>query len=344
MAEPERKQGGSCCLLAVATCSSTLCCVLSVQALIVRIDLPGVSGAAAVELDVEADAVRLEVPGRYQLHLLLRYPIREQEATAKYHTTKQQMTLTLPVKQPALQSHVQQEQHIQQPRQQVQQLETQDSHVQQSKEQGQQQCLAHKAEQQADIPGKLQQEAPAAASRPQQLQQLCPDETAGETQQTSAASNQHSPSRRNDVSGGQRQSESEGQQQTGHTAGCQDTASLVSEVVQHSTPVAGEQVLDQTAEPGSSSPHTKCSKTNNQLRWEKLHCQAGQANAIGKTPASTKVEQASDCRQHAQQQQQQEVHVSSSPGQQLSPPASSKVPAPWQPRLSSSRVCTSDFI
>lgn len=83
--------------------------LLAAQALIVKIELPGVSAAADVQLDVSEDTVSLEVPGKYRLHLALRCKVDNQQGTAKFHISKHQMTLTLPVIQ-AVQQQALQEQ------------------------------------------------------------------------------------------------------------------------------------------------------------------------------------------------------------------------------------------
>lgn len=66
-----------------------------------HINLPGVSSVAGVDLSVTADSVSLEVPGKYKLQLPLRHKISDQQATAKFLTSKQQLVLTLPVALPA---------------------------------------------------------------------------------------------------------------------------------------------------------------------------------------------------------------------------------------------------
>jgi hypothetical protein len=68
---------------------------------VVRVSLPGVCSAAGVELAVTAEAVRLEVPGKYLLQLPLSHSVHESQGTAKFITAKQQLVLTLPVVQPA---------------------------------------------------------------------------------------------------------------------------------------------------------------------------------------------------------------------------------------------------
>lgn len=66
-----------------------------------RVDLPGVRSAAAVALDVSSNAVALDVPGAYALRLALPHAVREAHASAAFNVSKQQLTLTLPVLQPA---------------------------------------------------------------------------------------------------------------------------------------------------------------------------------------------------------------------------------------------------
>lgn len=66
-----------------------------------HINLPGVSSVAGVDLSVTADSVSLEVTGKYKLQLPLRHKISDQQATAKFLTSKQQLVLTLPVALPA---------------------------------------------------------------------------------------------------------------------------------------------------------------------------------------------------------------------------------------------------
>ncbi|KAF8073010.1 Nop17l [Scenedesmus sp. PABB004] len=71
------------------------------EALVVRVLLPGVASSAAVQLDAAADGVEVAVPGRFLLRLALRRAVLPQRGVAKFDSAKHQLTLTLPVVQPA---------------------------------------------------------------------------------------------------------------------------------------------------------------------------------------------------------------------------------------------------
>lgn len=107
------------------------------QTLVVRVDLPGVNSVAAIDLTMAAQVVTLEVPGKYKLQLPLRYKISEQQATAKFLTSKQQLVLTLPVIPPTAEQ-------LSQKRQQHQQQDLEVPH------QADQQCEQQEPQQQVD--------------------------------------------------------------------------------------------------------------------------------------------------------------------------------------------------
>lgn len=67
-----------------------------------RVELPGVCSASAVQLDVASDALRVEVPGRYLLQLRLAHKVADEPGKSKaaFNTAKQQLTLVLPTQPP----------------------------------------------------------------------------------------------------------------------------------------------------------------------------------------------------------------------------------------------------
>lgn len=79
------------------------CCL---QALVLRVKLPGVASATAVQLDVSSKGLQLEVPGKYVLQVQLQHSVKDQQGTAKFDKEKQQLTITLPVIQPDMTNHL----------------------------------------------------------------------------------------------------------------------------------------------------------------------------------------------------------------------------------------------
>jgi dynein assembly factor 2 len=140
------------------------------QALVVRVGLPGVNSVAAIELTIAAQVVTLEVPGKYKLQLPLRYKIYEQQATAKFLTSKQQLVLTLPVVPPTAEQ-------LSQKREQHQQEELEVAH------QAEQQCEQQDPQQQLDAAAG--QTDPAAA--PSLVVEKPPKNADNSTQQVSSA-------------------------------------------------------------------------------------------------------------------------------------------------------------
>ncbi|KAJ3043657.1 Protein kintoun [Rhizophlyctis rosea] len=67
------------------------------DAVVVKIELPGVSSAASVTLDTGDKTLDLHVPGKYKLHLPLPFPVLHEKGTAKFDKTKQTLAVTLPV-------------------------------------------------------------------------------------------------------------------------------------------------------------------------------------------------------------------------------------------------------
>jgi hypothetical protein len=67
------------------------------QELVVRIDLPGIPAAAALNLDVTLHDLTLSLPGKFCLHLPLPFHVDSQKARAKFDTSVQQLAVTVPV-------------------------------------------------------------------------------------------------------------------------------------------------------------------------------------------------------------------------------------------------------
>ncbi|KXZ49561.1 hypothetical protein GPECTOR_20g416 [Gonium pectorale] len=65
--------------------------------LLVRVTLPDVSSAGAVDLDVGQKMLKLTVPGRYQLSVPLPYAVDEAKGRAKLDKVRKQLEITLPV-------------------------------------------------------------------------------------------------------------------------------------------------------------------------------------------------------------------------------------------------------
>lgn len=243
------------------------------QALIVRVDLPGVETAAVIQLDLTADSVCLEVESKYMLQLPLKYSIKEEQASAKFDVRKHQMTLTLPVLQ-------QQQQQAAAAQHQLQQAEKQQ----------------HNAELQPQPVGE-----PAPAT--EQPEPFDNGDSSSSTEQTGTASPPRS--------------------QESPTA-----------LTQPDEPAAAPTQPDSTAQADAHA-----GKTQNQLLWESLHttpagdCCEQPAASHREGDSSATSAQVSDAGQ--QQEDPQPV--------QAVPVALSKA-APLRPRLSSSRVCASDFV
>lgn len=75
-----------------------MCALL--QAVVVKVDMPGVETAAGLHLHVGSDAVHLEAPGKYILDLTavqLKHAVLPDKGSAKFDKHKQQLTLTLEV-------------------------------------------------------------------------------------------------------------------------------------------------------------------------------------------------------------------------------------------------------
>ncbi|KAJ3293892.1 Protein kintoun [Borealophlyctis nickersoniae] len=67
------------------------------DALVIRIELPGVSSAAPVDLDTSEKTLELKVSDKFNLNLQLPFPVYHEKGTAKFDKTKQSLTVTLPV-------------------------------------------------------------------------------------------------------------------------------------------------------------------------------------------------------------------------------------------------------
>ncbi|KND03343.1 uncharacterized protein SPPG_02386 [Spizellomyces punctatus DAOM BR117] len=67
------------------------------DALVVRIELPGVSTAAQVDLNTHLQSIDLVVPQKYKLNLPLPFPVHHDHGTAKFDRTRQELVVTLPV-------------------------------------------------------------------------------------------------------------------------------------------------------------------------------------------------------------------------------------------------------
>ncbi|EFJ43676.1 hypothetical protein VOLCADRAFT_118968 [Volvox carteri f. nagariensis] len=70
--------------------------------LLVRVTLPLVSSAAAVDVDVGERRLTLKVPGRYCLDVALPYKVDESKGKAKFDKARKQLEITLPVVPPPL--------------------------------------------------------------------------------------------------------------------------------------------------------------------------------------------------------------------------------------------------
>lgn len=273
------------------------CTVL--QALVVRVDLPGVSSVAGVDLSLTADSVSLEVPGKYQLYLPVRYKIKEQQASAKFLTNKQQLVLTLPVAAPPAEQASQQQhgqQLVQEVEQDVQEVEKPQQAVRQ-----QQDAQAQDVQQ------------PAGSTNSQSANCTV------DAQPTSCPCSTDSAS---DTATQQGLEQAPQQRRGGETANAAD-----SQQEQHV-----EAIMDRPSPDSSSQPPAFSSKTVNQLKWEELH---------HKTAADSS---------NNQQDESTVTAPHDATGQPSSTlpkatAAASKAAAPLlRPRLSSRRVCSSDFV
>jgi dynein assembly factor 2 len=254
------------------------------QALVVRVDLPGVNSVAAIDLTMAAQGVTLEVPGKYKLQLPLRYKVNEQQATAKFLTSKQQLVLTLPVIPPKAEQLSQQQQQHQHQQQDV--------------------GVAQQADHQCKQHGPLQQLNTTAGHSDTTLTsslvvEVPPGNASSNTQQASS---------------------------TDSAAGDQAGAASTEQALPAISP-AGAQGQDAAV------------KTANQLMWEQLH---GNSNAA---EAGSSVQQGGQGVQAAAQQALPAggEQPKSDQQQPCAVPTAAKA-ASIRPRLSSRRVCASDFI
>jgi hypothetical protein len=67
------------------------------QELVVRVELPSVASASAIELDVVGQQLVLAVPGRFLLQLALPHTVDAARSRAAFNRDKGQLALTLPV-------------------------------------------------------------------------------------------------------------------------------------------------------------------------------------------------------------------------------------------------------
>jgi len=70
------------------------------QALVVRIELPGIESAGALDLDVSSTHVLCQAKGKYKLNLTLPFEVLDDKAKAKFDKSKSNLELTLPCKRP----------------------------------------------------------------------------------------------------------------------------------------------------------------------------------------------------------------------------------------------------
>ena len=75
-----------------------MCCV---QALVVRIRLPGLQQGKQAQLNIESQQLTLSVTGKYHLQLPLPYKVAEADGTASFSSGKQQLEVILPVAPPS---------------------------------------------------------------------------------------------------------------------------------------------------------------------------------------------------------------------------------------------------
>eukprot|EP00879_Flechtneria_rotunda_P004296 GHRR01004545.1.p1 GENE.GHRR01004545.1~~GHRR01004545.1.p1 ORF type:complete len:574 (+),score=212.43 GHRR01004545.1:586-2307(+) len=97
------------------------------QALIIRVQLPGIASAAGVNLHTSSDRLHVEVPGKYILNLPLKHMVLDDQGSARLDKGKQELTMTLPVAPQSKQQQAaaQREQLGQQVQQQLQQYKVQ---------------------------------------------------------------------------------------------------------------------------------------------------------------------------------------------------------------------------
>jgi hypothetical protein len=202
---------------------------------VVRVELPGVTSAANIQLSMGADSLAVEVPGKYKLQLPLKHKVSEQQATAKFITAKQMMVLTLPVVQPAAPGHSTPSQMLVQPLPQEQ--------------------LSHKESQ-------LDQEQ---ADRQQQQQELEPDrpqQLPTATQQPANPSTQHEGS-----------NTAAAEQSTPQEPPAGSPAAVTCNSSMQQAGVTGTMPASHAVEPCAQISSSQPVKTENQLRWEALHQQ-----------------------------------------------------------------------
>lgn len=67
------------------------------QALVIRVELPGLVSAASVDLDIDKRQLELLVPLKFRLDVQLPFEVQGSKAKAKFDTRKQQLAVTVPV-------------------------------------------------------------------------------------------------------------------------------------------------------------------------------------------------------------------------------------------------------
>lgn len=274
----------------------------------VRVELPGVTSAANIQLSMGADSLALEVPGKYKLQLPLKHKVSEQQATAKFITAKQMMVLTLPVVQPAAPDHSTPSQMLVQP---LPQEQPSHKDVQLDQEQADRQ-LQQELEQQQELGPNRPEQLPTAPQKP------------------AALSTQHDSS-----SNATAEQSTPQEPPAGSPAAVTCNSSMQQAGVTGTMPASP--LVEQCAAHSSSQP--KPVKTENQLRWEALH---QQQPPRGDTPATIDPEVS-----HAQQQQPAAIAAPAQPALSQAQPcaaAAGKVAAPLRPRLASRRISAADFV
>jgi hypothetical protein len=280
-----------------------------VQALVVRVHLPGVSLVAGVELSLTADHVALEVPGKYQLQLPLRLKVLDQQASAKFLTSKQQLVLTLPVAPPKPEP-------TSQPLGQPSSMQL----VQEIPQQQPQQAAAvkeHEGQGQTDQPGSQLQHS--SVLHPSHISATVPLPA-----NSLAASDAESLPDKSDCGS----SSSSTQQPCPAQGGDADLPEAADRP--QSPPNAPRKQLLEQSDDSSQAPHLETSRTLNQLKWAELHQQAA-----GDVKEQQDVAPGTGAAAEAAPPQQSEAAQASA----------AKAAAPLlRPRLSSRRVCGADFV
>lgn len=272
----------------------------------VRVDLPGVSSVAGVELSLTADSVALEVPGKYQLQLPLRLKVLDQQASAKFLTSKQQLVLTIPVTPPKPEptsqplgqpSSAQLLQEI--PQQQPQRAAA----VKDQEGQGRTEQPGGQLQHSSSVaPSPVNATAPLSASS--LTAPSLPDSS--DSISNSSSAQQPCPAE-------------------GSDADPPETAD------QPQSPLgASRKKVLQHSDDSSQAPHQATSKTLNQLKWAELHQQAAAAGDV----AEQQDYATGAAAEGAPAQQIKAAQASAA-----------KAAAPLlRPRLSSRRVCGADFV